>query len=76
MVKEFSAKAGANLMVAWEEIDMKGTEKKLSRMCAMVLEAHGMKIEYGLALPGHTIYPDSGQAHRNRCGGWLFIRSR
>ncbi len=44
-----------------------GTEQRLSRLCAWVLQADRLGIEYGLRLPGRDIRPASGEAHRRRC---------
>lgn len=43
------------------------TEFRLSRLCAMILQASLENRQYGLALPGKTIPPDSGSAHRHQC---------
>jgi uncharacterized protein (DUF58 family) len=42
-------------------------EHKLSRLCAWVLLADRLQIEYGLRLPSQTIAPASGAAHKNAC---------
>ncbi|MGE0498740.1 MAG: DUF58 domain-containing protein [Ramlibacter sp.] len=43
------------------------TEGKLSRLCAWVLQADKLGVDYGLRLPGVEIPPASGEAHRRRC---------
>ncbi|OOG56183.1 hypothetical protein B0E49_07345 [Polaromonas sp. C04] len=45
----------------------RSTEHRLSRLCAWVLAADRLGIDYGLRLPGVEIQPDSGPAHRKRC---------
>jgi uncharacterized protein (DUF58 family) len=42
-------------------------ESRLSRLCAWVLLADRLGLDYGLRLPGVDIAPDQGPAHRNRC---------
>ena len=42
-------------------------ESRLSRLCAWVLLADRLGLEYGLRLPGIEIAPDQGPAHRTRC---------
>ena len=42
-------------------------EQRLSRLCAWVLQAERLQIEYGLRLPGIEIAPDNGAAHSRRC---------
>ena len=43
------------------------TEQRLSRLCAWVLAADRLGLDYGLRLPGIEIKPDSGALHRKRC---------
>ncbi|MEZ5646521.1 MAG: DUF58 domain-containing protein [Burkholderiaceae bacterium] len=42
-------------------------ESRLSRLCAWVLLADRLGLDYGLRLPGQTIAPGQGPAHRIRC---------
>ena len=45
-----------------------GLEARLSRLCAWVLQADRLGLEYGLRLPGAApIAPSQGAAHRRRC---------
>ena len=44
-----------------------GTEQKLSRLCAWVLQADKLGLDYGLRLPAREIMPASGDAHRRAC---------
>ncbi len=43
------------------------TEARLSRLCAWVLAADRLGVDYGLRLPGLTIKPACGAAHRLAC---------
>jgi uncharacterized protein (DUF58 family) len=43
------------------------TEARLARLAAWVLQADRLGLDYGLRLPGQTIAPDTGEAHRRRC---------
>jgi uncharacterized protein (DUF58 family) len=43
------------------------TEARLSRLCAWVLAADRLGVDYGLRLPGREIRPSSGEAHRRGC---------
>jgi uncharacterized protein (DUF58 family) len=67
MVKEFMADASPCLCFSWEKIKLENVEKKLSMLCGMVLRAHGMKLEYGIRLPGHLISPGKGEQHKHAC---------
>jgi uncharacterized protein (DUF58 family) len=44
-----------------------GLEQQLSRLCAWVLQAEKMGLDYGLRLPGQEIAPAHGEAHKRRC---------
>ncbi len=67
MVKEFMGSASPCLCVSWEKIRVENVEKKLSVLCGMVLKANGMKLEYGIRLPGHLIAPGKGAQHKHAC---------
>ena len=43
------------------------TEQKLSRLCAWVLQAERLGLDYGLRLPTLEVSPATGQAHQRRC---------
>ena len=42
-------------------------ERKLSRLCAWVLQAERLGLAYGLRLPTREIKPASGEAHKRQC---------
>jgi len=65
--KLFVEQAGASAMLDWSALKEPDTERKLSRLCGMVLKAHDLNLSYGLKLPGKTIEPDCGDAHRRNC---------
>ena len=44
-----------------------GTEQRLSRLTAWVLQADKLASDYGLRLPAQRIPPGSGEAHKRRC---------
>ncbi len=43
------------------------TELQLSRLCAWVLLAERMELDYGLRLSGLEVKPDRGDAHQQQC---------
>jgi uncharacterized protein (DUF58 family) len=43
------------------------SEAALSRLCAWVLRADALGIDYGLRLGAHTLAPSHGEAHRQAC---------
>jgi uncharacterized protein (DUF58 family) len=67
MVKEFMGSASPCLCFSWEKIKAENVEKKLSALCGMVLKAYGMKLKYGISLPGHLIAPNQGEQHKRAC---------
>ncbi len=54
----------------WLDIIQAGTgdvEHKLTRLCAWVLAADKLGLDYGLRLPALSINPASGEAHKRQC---------
>jgi uncharacterized protein (DUF58 family) len=43
------------------------TEHRMSRLTAWVLQADRLGLDYGLRLPGQSIAPTSGDAHKRHC---------
>lgn len=44
-----------------------GTDARLQRLCAWVLQADRLGLSYGLRLPGLQVKPGSGEAHKRQC---------
>ena len=44
-----------------------GTEHRLSRLTAWVLQADKLALDYGLRLPAQQIAPSTGEVHKRRC---------
>jgi uncharacterized protein (DUF58 family) len=51
----------------WDSLPALGTEARLAQLCRWVLDAHERGEAFGLRLPGVTIDPNLGTAHRDRC---------
>ena len=54
----------------WLDLAQTGSierEQSLSRLCAWVLEAQDLALDYGLRLPGVEIAPARGAGHQRRC---------
>ena len=66
-VKGFTETTAESIMFDWDALAGRDVESRLSRLCHMVLEAHRLKLSYGLKLPGRTIAPDSGVTHKQTC---------
>ncbi|MDP2644284.1 MAG: DUF58 domain-containing protein [Desulfobacterales bacterium] len=67
LTKEFMGAAGSAIMLDWEGLSTPDVEIKLSRLCHMVLIAHGLNLPYGLKLPGTAIGPSKGAGHKHEC---------
>jgi uncharacterized protein (DUF58 family) len=67
LTKEFSATASSEFWIDWDEARGGGVEERLSILCHWVLQAEGFGQGYGLRLPGVSIKPGRGEAHRARC---------
>jgi uncharacterized protein (DUF58 family) len=67
LTKEFSASASSELWLDWEEARAAGAEARLSILCHWTLQAERFGQSYGLRLPGKSIKPARGEAHRTRC---------
>lgn len=66
--KVFSGRAAAELWLDWDALPAElGTEARLSRLTRWVLAADADALRYGLRLPGMTLAPDAGEAHRLAC---------
>jgi len=55
------------LWLDYDQAGATGKEARLSRLCAWVLAADRLGIDYGLRLPGLSYQPASGTAHRLAC---------
>ncbi len=67
MSKKFTGLAGASVFLDWAAVDGKDTEKRLSRLCGMVLKAARLDLNYGLRLPGLTVDLGKGEGHKHKC---------
>jgi uncharacterized protein (DUF58 family) len=55
------------LWLDFQQAGVAGTEARLSRLSAWVVQADRLGMDYGLRLPGVQIPPAGGEAHRRRC---------
>jgi len=68
LTKQFSGRADAELWLDWGALPATlGVEERLAHLARWVLDAHGGGMTYGLRLPGRTLPPASGEAHRELC---------
>ena len=62
--------AQAQQYALWLDLNQTGlaaTEARLSRLCAWVLRADKLGLQYGVRLDGREIAVDSGEAHKRKC---------
>jgi uncharacterized protein (DUF58 family) len=65
--KAFVDYASHELWLDWASLPIPGIEVRLSHLCSKVLEFHQAQRHYGLKLPGVTIAPGQGDAHKAQC---------
>ena len=65
--KEFGGRGQTILIFDYDAIKSDDAEKKLSRLCDLIIKAARTNIEYGLRLPETFIPPDRGEQHKHRC---------
>ena len=68
LTKQFCGDAAADLWLDWQLLSAElGIEQRLSRLAGWVLSADRAGARYGLRLPGVSIPPGRGDAHRAAC---------
>ncbi len=67
LTKQFSGAARGELWLDWDSLAGMETERRLSRLCRWVLEAHAAGASFGLRLPGRVVPPGHGEVQRRRC---------
>lgn len=67
MVKQFSETVDQALWLEWDHAPIPDVEARLSQFVRWVLDAEAEGRAYGLRLPGVSIAPGQGEAHRFEC---------
>jgi len=67
LTKGFVTSLAGELWLDWGDLGTLAPEARLSQLARWVLEAERRGRPYGLRLPGQSIPPGVGLAHRNRC---------
>lgn len=65
--KEYNTPAAESLWLDWQLFAPHDTETRLRLLTRALLDAETAGLQYGLRLPGVTLDPDGGPAHRARC---------
>ena len=67
LTKQFAAGEAPELWLDGAALPQVDNEARLRQLCRWVLEAERLGRRYGVKLPGVTIAPAQGDAHRQRC---------
>lgn len=67
LTKQFGGQARPELWLDWSDLGALDTEARLSRLTRWVLDAEEAGLGYGLRIPGATLAPAHGEAHRRAC---------
>jgi uncharacterized protein (DUF58 family) len=68
LTKQFTGRAETELWLDWAQLPPQmGIEDRLSHLARWVLDAHAAGLAYGLRVPGTSVEPATGEAHRERC---------
>lgn len=67
LIKQFTGESGRILTIDWQAFSEPNLERKLSRLCGMVLNAHQAGFQFGLRLPTATVSPSRGENHVRAC---------
>ncbi|MCK8515770.1 DUF58 domain-containing protein [Methylonatrum kenyense] len=65
--KQFGSDDQGEIWLDWQQLHGLDPEARLSRLCRWVLDLHQAAIPYGLRVPGSTLEPALGPAHRRAC---------
>jgi uncharacterized protein (DUF58 family) len=65
--KQFAGTDVTSYIFDWDSLAGLDAESRLSQICRWVIDAHERGEAYGIRLPGSTIDPNVGLAHREHC---------
>jgi uncharacterized protein (DUF58 family) len=67
LTKQYAGTDVVSHVFDWDSLPALGTEARLSQLCRWILDAHEHGEAFGLRLPGVSIEPNVGSAHREHC---------
>jgi len=73
--KEFVDYEQHDLWLDWADLVSGSVEQRLSHLCARILELSTRQQGFGMRIPGNTIQPGRGDAHRAACLSALALYS-
>ncbi len=74
LVREYEARSDRELRLDWNALGHLAFEQRISRLARWVVEADRINARYALLLPGLTLGPAQGHAHRHACLQALALR--
>ena len=66
-MREYERREGAEIVLDWRELGGLPVEARISRLARWVDEAERRGKRYRLRLPGESLGPAQGPAHRHAC---------
>lgn len=66
-VKLFSGANAGELVLRWSDVAAPRLEARLSQLCRWLVDADAAGSRYGLEIPGVSLAPADGEAHRHAC---------
>jgi uncharacterized protein (DUF58 family) len=67
LVREYEAQSDRDIRLDWNALASLPYEARISRLARWVVEADRSNLRYTLVLPGQTLGPAQGHAHRHDC---------
>ena len=68
LTKQFAGQSNAELWLDWEAVPGRSdVEARLSQLARWILDADAAGLSWGMRLPGITLAPAAGPAHRHNC---------
>ena len=67
LIKNYSNDSNDQLWLEWSEQSEAGLESRLSVLCRSVLTLSEQGVAFGLKIPGTTIFPGTGNRHKDAC---------
>ena len=67
LVREYEARSDRDVRLDWNPLAKLPYETRIARLARWVVEADRINARYALVLPGQTLGPAQGHAHRHSC---------
>ncbi len=67
LVKQYGGSVSENIFLRWDDFPQFDTEKRLSLLCRLLIDASQQQQIFSLQLPGELIPPGTGKVHLHQC---------